>query len=1319
MNKFRDNLHQAFFFPGMNWVDESFENHQENVDNGIPEWYEATEDEARTGQFSEQAVAEEAADEVDNTTQKTQKELENAQKDVTGSSINNEALTSKSSVESKEGKEQSDEEVSKQLEKELNQLAKNKKINFPWTDNARKCSVAEKRLGVSSAKVFMQILDTGKITDMINRCKSHTWELTSQDAAKWRLELGINSKTKDIQNFYKSFQEYQNPQSEYQHLKNLMWFFCESNFEKIEDVKSTMETRSVKISKADINKWKRMLYQEWRETDEKWNRRYVIIDNKTRQKIDRKPKDWEKRASFEVIKLRLNDGNDAPSEDKMLTLLGDFNLDGEVNSGDVWFKTWTQFADVFRRTVATNALENKDFNADLAVQNLVAYANKFWLNIPEDVRSVNHLYRWMTNFEQWYENTTKLQNFIRNLPIELWDVLTNWADAWQDSLKHISSVLEIQEQEREAAEKAATEKAKEFVNEYDSLLKDRIKDATQRANITQQLLSQLPGVLMKEAKDMKQWLSVWASVPLDEIVKWLSLWFKAWIDKDWKPRVGIYWAWDHDFQLWHWFDVSTWVSAGLNSFFIPCESVFVELGYDVSEEKRNETLDAMWINRIDLWANCTMYGSIFSWWVSAWFEHNKQGGIEKQAKNINSQIKTKALDLIDAIKNKSEWQTDVDALKWKLKELFPKSSEEELNKAVNSIQQIISQIKIDENTTDGDKNIYVQIIADVYSEMWRNDAISWIADNKRKLSWWKVWIQFLAWFVPTVALVTRITKNYNARTNETEYSKAARIDAQVNGTGNKLIKLEWKEIWEDKVSQINEILKRYGARRWLSYFQWENGKPWRILVPEWVSDWVWINVRISKNLEWSVNEGWDWSYSFPANATYRLLQETRWNQRSLTLNIWSDRNSESDVIISDEEWMKWLLWEKELMWATKLEYSGSYENKWKIEYKPDFMDSLFTADVVEWLKTIDSSDRKKFSEFMKTKVDSERTFVDIIATLKEILAKDKKYESIVFALGDPSVSHEDKQLIADRIMAISADANVHQKWWLEAVVNWNTDVTWRWDYYKKETMVWPNGQPIFSEINVDRDALVKKIHESNNYNAELQTNLLWATAFYHKNNTAKGLAMIWLWVTTVLWWQKAELEWTDRFNTEKWFLWGWEPYTPWVLEKSPVEMSNMEKVISQKIWVNKISSEQLRNLLKWKEVELTLDNSQKKVIVKMDVKYVFYLMWECANESVGMELWDLQVQEQHEVEDYRQWELYLNDVEWSNSVSVARKDIAVGISFGGKKKEENLVNNTPVASDRADDWGKQFSTDDGDNPDATTLTTTDELDEKISWWDEV
>lgn len=1240
MNKFRVNLHPAFF---------------DSIEKGkAPE----TADNSAELEAAKKAAIEQAR----------------IREQVLEESVrrNNEALAS--SVEQVE----QDETTDKELAKQLKQLAKNKKIDFPWTDNAWKCSRAEKKLATSSAKVFQQLLDTWKLNDMIKKCKARKEDLTNQDAEAWKTELGINSKTKDIQNFYKAFKEYQNPQSQYQHLKNLMGFFCENDFSNIEGVREALQTRSQKISKADIERWAKALYQEWMQDGE-----YVIIDNKTGEKIDRKPKDWKQRASFEIIKDRLK--NENSNTNKMLTLLWDFNLDGEVNSGDVGNKTWSQVVDVFRRVVATQHLKNPKFDDNSAVKNIVDYANKYGMDI-KNVKTVDELYKWMTDNKKWYENTTTFQNFLRNLPVELEDVISNWAEAWQQSLNNLVSAIKfekkIEADQEKLLELTAKQKAKEIVAAGESKLKETIKDEKERADITQKLLDQLPSMLISKTMEQNRGIAVGAAV---ELIKNVSGGFNVWIWPDGKPKFWLFLWWGQRFNLSDTTQLEAAVSAQNKLLFVPCTAASLVLSKDVNKGSRDKSLDAKWEHRVKIWGNVAITWWVFSYGFSAGVENNKKTGIEKQAQNINKVVKSQALERVKALK----WAENKNfILKQALKEEFSKASEEDLDTATNNLLSIIQQFKIDEKTTEADFDIYAQVIADVYAEQWRSAAMAWIADNKRKISWWKVGIQFVAWCVPILSVVAKFTKYRNARTNETEHSRIARLDAQVNGQGNEQISLwDSKEIWDAQVKQINEILKRYGAKSWLKYIAWKDGKPGRIQVPAALADGIWINIRVSESMKWYVKES-DWSYSFPANATYRLLQETGGNQRSITLNIGSDKSAPSDVVISDAGWMKKLLGNGELMWAKKLEFKPA-ESK-SLEYNPDF-GSLFTPAVIEWLKTIDSSNRKNFSEFMKTKKDAVDDFNKMVNAVINVLWKDKKYEAIRQKLLDKNTSPEDKQLIIDRIMAISATANVHDASWL------NENLKLRKNYYKKETMKGPNWQSIFDKLSVNRDEFIKTLN--GNYAMEARQNLLWATAFYNRNNSAKWLALTWLGATNVLWWKTQELTGDDIKKAEAWFL-GWNnersDYVPWALsEKSPQERDNLKRIIESRI-SNKISDKDLSDLLKkW---EITLDNSQKKVKVKLDVKYVFYLMWECANESVGIELWDLQIQEQHEVEDYRQWALYLNNSDGTSAVSVSSQTIAAGLSAFWQSKNKGWEESYTIP--RTEDRWEIDKT----NPDATEIT---------------
>ena len=1265
MNKFRNNLHPAFFeWKGVEW----------------PKNPELTKEQK------------EAQGVIDNA-RKHEKVLKSEVR------RNNESLAS--SVEKRE-----EEITDKELLKQLKQLAKNKKINFSWNDDAWKCSRAEKKLATSSAKVFEQVLEQWKLRDLINKCKSQSWDLTDEIAENWKKELWINSKTKDIQNFYKAYNEYQNAQSEYQHLKNLMGFFCESNFENLEGVKEALKTRSTKISKQEIKDASKMLYQEGWVRDADGKEQYVIIDNKTGKEIENKPKDWEQRASFEIIKRRLWSEN--ITEEKMLNLLWDFNLDGEVNSGDVGYKTWSQFVDVFRRSIATLQLENKSFNSDVAVKNIVEYANKYGMDMW-NISTIQDLYNWMTDDKNWYENTKKFQNFIKNLPVEISDVIKNWKDAGADSLNNLVSAVNLEKKEAEALKVVAKEKADEIINAGESKLKEYIKNDNQRASITQSLRDQLPQMLIDEAvKQKNAGVAAGASLPLDEIVKWMSAGFNVGLGWDGEPKFWLFLWWGK------WFDISdtvklrTAVSTGVKLLFIPCEAASIDLSKDINKWSRDKTLDATGEKRISLWGNIAVTWPIFSYGVTAWYENNKDTGIEKQAQNINKVVKKQAKEWVNALKTAENKEF---VLKEALKTEFPNSSEEELKSATANLMLIINQFKIDERSTEQDFDTYAQVIADVYAEQYRNTKIAWIVDNKRKISGWKVWIQFIAWCVPVLTLVARFTKYRNARTNESEHSKYARIDAQVNGQGNKLITLDggnW--LWASEIAQFNDMLQRYGVKSQLR-LEWAGDKvPWRIVVPSTIVDWV--NVRISPSMKWYVKKESDWSYSFPANAVYRILQETWGNQRSLTLNIGSDKSASDDILLSDITKMDELIWDSEIKWEKK------WEVTWTIDVKPGYeselLKDLFTSEVVNWLKRIDSSNRWKFSVFMKTKRDAVKNFDEMVNALKDVLWEDQKYSAIVEKLNSSETLMEDKQLIIDRIMAISAEANVHNESGLKQ------NLRQRWEYYKRESMRGPNGQSIFDKLSVNRDEFVSGLE---NYNSEFKSNLLWATAFYNRNNSAKWLALTWLWATNVLWWKTQELSWEDESKAKEWFLW-WND-VPWVLskEKSPAEFANVKRALESKIseWVE-LSDENLQDLLKWNTVEVSLDNS-KKINISLDVKYVFYLMWECANESVGMELWNIQIQEQWLVDDYSKWKMYLNNSDGTNTVDVDRTDRAVGVAvnlwnnWGGNEEE-----NSEVKTGDATQWWKMPNTETNTNgnPDNEVNndipTAPDEPSTTISWW---
>lgn len=112
---------------------------------------------------------------------------------------------------------------------------------------------------------------------------------------------------------------------------------------------------------------------------------------------------------------------------------------------------------------------------------------------------------------------------------------------------------------------------------------------------------------------------------------------------------------------------------------------------------------------------------------------------------------------------------------------------------------------------------------------------------------------------------------------------------------------------------------------------------------------------------------------------------------------------------------------------------------------------------------------------------------------------------------------------------------------------------------------------------------------------------------------AYGYSMTEIWGTDYLW-QLYPIEQDDLNDTKDWFINN--------LAKTQVHKNILKNAFSEKIWIG-INDDQLYKLLRWEEVDINIDKWVKKVTI--DVNYVFYLLWECANESIWVKLWSLKI----------------------------------------------------------------------------------------------
>jgi hypothetical protein len=214
-------------------------------------------------------------------------------------------------------------------------------------------------------------------------------------------------------------------------------------------------------------------------------------------------------------------------------------------------------------------------------------------------------------------------------------------------------------------------------------------------------------------------------------------------------------------------------------------------------------------------------------------------------------------------------------------------------------------------------------------------------------------------------------------------------------------------------------------------------------------------------------------------------------------------------------------------------------------------------------------------------------------------------------------SPEEKVLIVDRfkmLFSYHIDLTDGQK---DGQKDWEklaSTVSTRWNAYEKR-LKWYNWELIPESLHWFRDRIVNKLKNSPELDRQPRPGLIGMTAFYRyrewwqRITTWRWYSMTEMWRTTVLWWDYEEL--TDDASRNRFIS---------NLKKSEAHKAILSEAITRKVqwvpwleWIT-INSDQVITLLEWNE----LDISWKKF--KIEMKYIFYLLWECGNESIWANL---------------------------------------------------------------------------------------------------
>ena len=196
-------------------------------------------------------------------------------------------------------------------------------------------------------------------------------------------------------------------------------------------------------------------------------------------------------------------------------------------------------------------------------------------------------------------------------------------------------------------------------------------------------------------------------------------------------------------------------------------------------------------------------------------------------------------------------------------------------------------------------------------------------------------------------------------------------------------------------------------------------------------------------------------------------------------------------------------------------------------------------------------------------------------------------------------------------------------------------------------------------------------------------NLIGFTAFYRRNaKDARGMSMTAYGQTNVL--DKTfPVEKEQEAQAKQWLLEN--------LEKQPMQLKAIAKSIGKfeeksDALTNDgyLSEKSIKELLEWKSVDLW------KQKITLNTKIVKYFLAECANESIGIQIDSITIEDSQQVEQ-QPTKMTFNASEATAQANIDKSQFSLGVSFGWGKKEQKKDQKEKTQ------WGEAPKTQWGDN----------------------
>lgn len=1043
-------------------------------------------------------------------------------------------------------------------------------------------------------------------------------------------------------------------------------------------------------------------------TEEYLNDRFDAYTKKEWKKhLKEEQKNWIQKSDLGNFRVLVDfiekEGQKIPPEKQISMLLTDTNFDGVRNHLD---GRGTKRGDQI--DLAIRIAQAEGLSMDAIVNNIVSHltkkGEKFDGAAPVTADS----------FAAWLRSDIKHARLVQSA---LMDTPENAVDIMRYGENALKNTLEAQkltpEELKQISDKINTDPA---TRELSQQARD-----TLMANLSSYLLSKMkePGVNANV-----NGLGVGVNMPLNQILKGLSLNLGTGSSLHGQPFVGVSLAWNTEVAKWDTGNVSAGVNAGTTLGVIPIYGLRAGVKQDINTKKVLGNIDPTSLKSLSVGGNVTMLGAIPSWGVSAGIDKDKIGGIEKQYNHIKKEITPIIEKLLT--KDKDGNYPDITAT---LKTLFNTSSDAEIKKAAENLTSVLERTKAD----NLDPKEAAQLIGQRYAESWRNNAVHGLPKGWR-FTGASLGVQFLAGFFPVATLSATLTKYKNLSHSDSPESRARlqqSIDAGRGDVSRESVKkqdfdniknqleainvlnskdnLEINKNWELVLShsllnktwfkvKINENLK--------GYIKSENGT---LTIPAGVSYRFLTSARANGSFS-ELDIGYEkWSQNlqslraenlkeFVGEKDYELDQNIKGLAKSLTkLGFYVATNGEifkhiaqkNDIRIDPDGKIRqgtqdhqrkeiWIL-TKDSGLAIDKDWNVSItKEKGKItkEVQSDLIidedlnnevNSLFDKNTINSLIRLNKQKDQfeSFKGFLKNAKAMKAEYLAAAKELTEMLSWDE-YNGLKTALG--VVEKDGKKVFAnpkvatqiiDRLKAIFATIPGKQKETKSAVENLarQRNSEYMRNHNKKSVLEGFSA----GKLKIDYVGLAGQLSPKPESNP--MENLIGFTAFYRRNaKDARGMSMTAYGQTNVL--DKTfPVEKEQEDQVKQWLLEN--------LEKQPMQLKAIAKSIGKfkeksDALTNDgyLSEKSIKELLSWKSIDLWKKN------ITLNMQIVKYFLAECANESIGIQIDGITIEDSQQVEQ-QPTKMTFNASEATAQANIDKSQFSLGVSFGwGKKKDQ-------------------------------------------------